>query len=299
MITFRYHIISIVAVFLALSIGVLFGATFIDQSIVDGLEAAQERLGDRNEELRTLIVELEDENDAFRTFAGATRDATVRGVLEGRRVVTIRFDDTPDQLAESMDGTLNAAGAQVDGRLDLTEQLDLASPETRARLAAALDVASDDPEALSGELAGQMAEALAGENPQVLPRLAEAGLIRGGTAAQEVPVEGAPAQDPPAVVVLGGEVSGTFNDRVVVPLARALSERGVVTAVGVPGKTGVILQSLRGDTDLRVVTVDGVDLAMGQSLMALGLQAALQGQFGMYGTGEGATTSVPLPSPDS
>lgn len=308
MITFRYHIVSIVAVFLALSVGVLFGATFIDQSIVDGLEATQERLGDRNEQLRNLILEVEDENEHLRTFARATRDATVSGVLEGQPVVTIRFDDTPDGLVESMERTLAAAGARLDGTLTLTEQLDLTSAESRARLATALDAPSEDPQALAVELARQLVEALSGVNPQVLPRLAEAGLVRGDVAltplgedapAEGPPADGVPAETLPAVVVLGGEVSPEFGERVVVPLARALSGEEVVTAVGVPGRTGVILEALRSDRDLRIVTVDGVESAMGQVSMALGLRAALEGQFGAYGTGEGATASVPTPSPET
>lgn len=301
MITFRYHIVSIVAVFLALSVGVLFGATFIDQSIVDGLEATQERLGERNEQLRNVIVEVEDENEHLRTFTRATRDATVSGVLEGQPVVIVRFDGTPDGLVESMASTLAAAGARLDGTVTLTEQLDLTAAEARARLATALDAPSEDPEALSVELARQLVGALSGVNPQILPRLAEAGLIRGDVAlvplAEDAPAEDAPAQIPPAVVVLGAEISPEFGERVVVPLARALSGEEVVTAVGVPGRSGVILHALRSDTDLRIVTVDGADSAMGQASMALGLRAALDGQFGAYGTGDGATPSVPIPSP--
>ncbi|MEX2588503.1 MAG: copper transporter [Actinomycetota bacterium] len=299
MITFRYHIVSIVAVFLALSVGVLFGATFIDQSIVDGLEATQERLGDRNEQLRNRTLDLEGRNEQFQTFAGVTRDATVRGVLEGQPVVTIKFDGTSDQVLESLTRTLDAAGARLDGTLTLTEQLDMSADETRERLRAALDTSIENPEALSVELARHVAEALAGINPQVLPRLAEAGLIRGNVSLPAL-AEDAPAQEPgpglPAVVVVGGEVSPTFNARVIVPVTRALAEQDIVTVVGVPGRTGATLQSLRSG-DLRVVTVDGIEFAMGQSLVALGLRGALDGQFGRYGTGEGATAAVPIPGP--
>lgn len=297
MITFRYHIVSIVAVFLALSVGVLFGATFIDQSIVDGLEATQERLGDRNEQLRDRIVDLEGQNDQFRAFAGATRNVTVRGVLQDQPVVTIQLEGTPGDTAESIASTLESAGARQLGVLTLTDQLDLTSEETRARLAEAMEISSEDPQALSFELVRQLAEALAGENPQILPVLAEAGLVRGEIDSVAPGTEEAPVVGPPAVVILGGETSRTFSSRIVTPLVRALSERNLVSAVGVPGDAGVVLDTLRRDSDLRVTTVDGVESAMGQSALALGLRAALEGQFGMYGTGEGATTSVPIPEP--
>ncbi|MBW3591124.1 MAG: copper transporter, partial [Actinobacteria bacterium] len=143
-----------------------------------------------------------------------------------------------------------------------------------------------------------LVEALSGVNPQILPRLAEAGLVRGDVALMPL-ADDAPVQIPPAVVMLGAEVSPAFGERVVVPLARALSGEEVVTAVGVSGRTGVILEALRSDRDLRIVTVDGVESAMGQVSMALGLRAALEGQFGAYGTGDGATASVPTPSPET
>lgn len=295
MISFRYHVVSIVAVFMALAVGVLFGATFIDQNIVAGLEATQARLGDRNEQLRDRIVELEGRNDQFANFTAATRDATVRTVLAEQPVVLIRFDATPDQTMESVAATLNAAGARMDGSMTLTEGLDLSSDDTQARLAAALDFPSEDPEALSVELSSQLADALRGANPGVVQRLAEAGLVRSDVVLPVPAAEGVPPEVLPIVAMLGGEVTQAFNDRVVVPLATALSERGLVTGVAVPGTSGLILESLRSESELRLVTVDSVDLAAGQSALALGLRAAMGGQFGMYGTGEGATMAVPIP----
>ena len=37
MINFRFHIVSLIAVFLALALGVVMGSTVIDRAIVDGL----------------------------------------------------------------------------------------------------------------------------------------------------------------------------------------------------------------------------------------------------------------------
>lgn len=297
MITFRYHVVTLLAVFLALAVGVLFGATFIDQNIVAGLEASQERLGDRNEQLRDLILELEGENEQFRAFNAATRDATVRGSLADQPVIVVRFDATPDQMVESVTATLRAAGARLDGVLTFGEALDLTAEDTQARLATAMDFPSEDPEALAVELARQLTEAFTGANPEVLPRLAEAGLVRGEATLPDVAAGTPEATVAPAIVILGGEVSAAFRDRVVLPLARAFSSQGVVGAFGAPGAGGDVLELLRGDSELRIVTVDGAEFPMGQSALALGVRAALAGQFGRYGTGEGATTAVPIPPP--
>src|SRR5688500_16789890 len=106
MITFRYHVVTLVAVFMAIGLGVLFGATFIDQNIVDSLRATQARLGDRNETLRGRIVDLENENEALQTFTGSTRDIVVRGTLQDVPVVLVTFDSTPGEALDAVRETL-------------------------------------------------------------------------------------------------------------------------------------------------------------------------------------------------
>ena len=65
MINFRYHIISIVAVFLALAVGVVMGSAVIDKAVVQTLEDQQAAIDRRvdqvileNDQLRTSLEEL-------------------------------------------------------------------------------------------------------------------------------------------------------------------------------------------------------------------------------------------------
>ena len=44
MINFRFHIVSLTAVFLALGIGLMLGTTFLDTATVDSLRERQEEL---------------------------------------------------------------------------------------------------------------------------------------------------------------------------------------------------------------------------------------------------------------
>ena len=44
MVDFRYHVVSLVAVFLALGIGIVFGTTVIDRALLDNLDSNVERL---------------------------------------------------------------------------------------------------------------------------------------------------------------------------------------------------------------------------------------------------------------
>ena len=85
MVNLRYHIVSIVAVFLALAVGVLMGATVIDQGIVNvqktNLSTLETRLEDRRARVRELEAEVEDHNefldDIERPAAAQLLDAAV------------------------------------------------------------------------------------------------------------------------------------------------------------------------------------------------------------------------------
>lgn len=291
MITFRYHVVTLVAVFMAIGLGVLFGATFIDQNIVDGLRAAQVRLGDRNESLRDRILELERQNEAVETFASSTRDLIVRGALEDVSVVLVSFEATPGESLDAVRQTLTLAGGRFDGHVTLSDALDLRSEENRERLAAALGSNSDDAEALSQTLVTELGTALLGQNPNFLSRLVESELA-------STPVAiAAPLEPAPVVVVVGGEIPRELTNRVAVPLLRLFGETGTVAAAAAAGTEVNLLRQVRDDSDLRAVTVDSIDTPLSQSALAIGLRAALTGQFGHYGLAEGATTALPVTAP--
>ncbi|HEX2178408.1 MAG TPA: copper transporter [Actinomycetota bacterium] len=291
MITFRYHVVTLVAVFMAIGLGVLFGATFIDQNIVDGLRAAQVRLGDRNESLRDRILELERQNEAVETFASSTRDLIVRGALEDVSVVLVSFEGTPGESLDAVRQTLTLAGGRFDGHVTLSDGLDLRSEENRERLAAALGSDSDDAEALSQTLVTELGTALLGQNPNFLSRLVERELA-------STPVAIAAPLDPaPVVVVVGGDIPREVTNRVAVPLLRLLGETSTVAAAAASGTEVNLLRQIRGDSDLQAVTVDSIDTPLSQSALAIGLRAALAGQFGHYGLAEGATTALPVTGP--
>lgn len=286
MITFRYHVVTLVAVFMAIGLGVLFGATFIDQNIVDSLRATQARLGDRNEALRGRIVSLEDQNEALLAFTGTTRDLVVPGALQDVPVVLVTFESTPGEALDSVRDTLTLAGARIDGQLTLSNRLDLRSAGAREAVAATLGLSTDDPGILSEALVTELGAALAGRNPEVLSQLLSAELASAPIALQQ-------GQQTPAMVMVGGSLSREINDRIAVPLAGVLGAQGVTAAVEA-GTDVQMLKPIRENSDLRVVTVDSIDMPLGQSALAIGLKAAIAGQFGHYGIGEGATTALPV-----
>lgn len=291
MITFRYHVVTLVAVFMAVGVGVLFGATFIDQNIVSGLKSTQARLGTRNETLRERIIALEKQKEGLIQFAGSIKDVSVAGQLKDRPVLLVVFDSTPAQLLEGTTQTLGTSGARITGTLTFTDRLGLADESARKDLATVLGTISGQADPLAELLVSRFVRQLQGQDAGVIQKLIDSGLVKGQLNPPPEPA-GGPAPANPAVVVLAGQTSGAFNDRIIYPLLTRLGESAVVTAVAEVQTTERLLRRVRDDK-LTVVTVDGAETAVGQTALVLGLKAALNGRFGSYGTGKGASTSLP------
>jgi hypothetical protein len=294
LITFRYHVVTLVGVFLALGVGVLFGVSFIDQSTVEGLKGAQTRLGARNEELRDRIVALEKQNEAYRTYVSSSRDLIVRGALRDHPVLIIAFESTPVASVDAVTQTIQLAGARLDGPVTLSDMLDLKTDEGRRKLASLLEASSTEPRTLSEGIVSRLAAAATGRDLTFLQTLIDGGMASGRLpAAGSVPEDARP-ELAGAVVIVGGEGSKELNERLVMPLTRALAGGPVTTAVTEAESVSLrVVGPLREAGDLNVITVDGVDTPLGQAALAAGLQAGFQGQFGNYGLGDGATSALP------
>ena len=89
MIDFRYHLVSIVAIFLALTVGIVMGSTVLQEPLIKSAEetTAQLRLG--KEELRRENVSLQERESGYDAFVTAATPELVRGALAGERVVIV------------------------------------------------------------------------------------------------------------------------------------------------------------------------------------------------------------------
>lgn len=142
MLNFRFHIVSLVAVFLALAIGIIMGSTVIDRALVDTLE-------DQQQSLRADLDDLTGENASLRQELGDLREAGDRLASEGGErllsgalaevpvlVVAVRGVDSG--LLDDLGVLLATSGAADQGTLWLTDRLSLVDEEAVADLAAVL-----------------------------------------------------------------------------------------------------------------------------------------------------------------
>lgn len=204
MYSFRYHLASLTAVFLALGLGLVIGASLADGGALGEEQWAviseiESRLG----ELREENARLTEERARYAATAAYHDEAWVQigadwiGDALGDRHVTLFALQADAALAEGVKDLLRALGARV----------------TPVLLA--------DSTAVNADLADPLALYLMG---QAVPPSAEA-LIAEGALAPAV-------LDPPDMVVILSGVSSPLTE----PLTARLAQNGIRGAVGVTGQ---------------------------------------------------------------
>jgi hypothetical protein len=141
-INFRYHLISLVAVFLALAVGVVMGSAVIDKAVVETLEDQQRTIAERvdqaiaeNEGLRAELSEVQDRSQRL------SDEATPRllaDTLDGVPVLVLATRGVAPEAIDATVALLDTAGAEHEGTLWFTDRLALTTDEERRDLARAL-----------------------------------------------------------------------------------------------------------------------------------------------------------------
>lgn len=302
MISWRYHLVSIVAVILALALGVLAGATVIGDRFVDQLrnqtDSAQQRT-DVAEAEAAQLREFVQEAVQYLT-AGKLVEAT--GV--GPEVVLVTQEPVDTAMRDQVLQSLEDAGADVVARLTATEKL--TNPDAQADLAALVDRPGIDPSALPAALAAMLGARLKGLSTQtdgtdlleevdpfvVIDPARDVDLRDVGGPSTIVVVfandAGDPVLDPQSFLMpFTGELVTAPSINVAVGEGTA-SELGFVAAVREDGEVF---------PDGVLVTVDDLDEAIGRAALVLGLANLLAspGDGGDYG--ENGSGFLPPPPP--
>jgi len=168
MINLRYHIISIVAVFLALGIGLALGSTFISSAVVSRLEGEIDQLRTERDGLREgsaeLTAELETLVAELDQFEEAALPIVAQGRLDGSRVVLMAVEGVDDETIRDAEVALQGSAAEFVGTLWATGSFDLSDAQNREDLASVLG-SSPNEVRLRRALQQSMAEALLPTEP--------------------------------------------------------------------------------------------------------------------------------------
>ncbi len=312
MIDFRYHLVSLIAVFLAVALGIIIGTTALNEPIladienqVADLEQDKRALEDRTQQLQTQV----DTADAFGTTVAP---ALVDGTLAGRTVLLVSAsEEVAPETVEQVTALVGEAGGSVSGAISLRPEYSdpstassLQSYATGGGLPAGIELpATNDAGQLTGGLVGQVLM----RSPDGAPTdgSAVSSVLSGLTALDVLSQDSdtvAPADY--AIVLTAGADDGddaAERNESLVELVSALDAAGSGAVVagdtasaGENGLVGVI----RADPTVSaaISTVDNVGTAAGRISTILALGSEGQGTSGKYGTGEDTQPVPPVPA---
>jgi hypothetical protein len=312
-INFRYHVVSLTAVFLALAIGLVVGTAALNGPVADSLNNQVTSLRKDNTQLRDTVSNLEEQLTREEDFATEAAPMLLAGKLTNRRVLLLTLPSGRDQ-ADAVRAMLVTAGATVTGRIDVQdafvapqnaeELLYLATQAAQPTIpTTGLPSNSNGVETASALLArGVLDQAQGTTGTQIAPAdltamlaaYEKAGYI-GYADAEKDKVTG-PAQ---VVVVVSGlpytDQESAKKDEAVVTMVSQFDRTGAVVVAGNGASDGNVIAAIRGDSALSktISTVDNANTVAGQVVTALATADATQNKIGQYGLGAGAGSLMP------
>jgi hypothetical protein len=267
----RYHAASLIAVFLALSIGILIGAQFGGDALTNTRKDLEHSLVGNLQDARSRADELSAELNRSDEFSERVYPVLTRDRLSGRRFAIIALGGLPSDITSDVEDALGPTGAKLVGVGVVREPVDvngLASDLAKTRFA---DLRTN-PDALT-ELGTGLGRqlALGGTLPEVVRgRLFSRasgtfGGLDGVIVVRDQPEDMGPVQRSRANQLESALMSGITATRV--------PGVGIEATTTEPSSVSFFQSS-----DLS--SVDDVDLTAGQLAMVFGMLGA-EGSFGV------------------
>lgn len=286
MINLRYHIVSIVAVFLALGVGILLGSAVLSGALIDRLESDISTAREARNEAQQRAEGVENELDRSGDLIEALAPRVTEGVLAGAQVLFVSGESEADWHAKVRDA-ITDAGAESVGEFELTTKWRLEEAAHRQELVAAfgeIDVAERN---TARDAALRLGELLSGDVRDLLSRLSDAGFVRSAPADADAAFPPFGAQ----VVVLASTDQVPLTELAV----GASHVTGTLAVAGSPEALGFV-GALRGrdDATARLATFDAAASDPAGVGIIMSLLAATENAGGHFGRAQGLTY---LPAP--
>jgi Copper transport outer membrane protein, MctB len=121
----RYHATSLIAVFLALAIGILIGAEFGGDALTSTRKNLEASLVNNLQDARSKTDELSGELGRSNEFADRVYPVLTRDRLDGKRIAIVALGDLPSEEAAAVEEALAPTGARLVGVGVVREPVDL------------------------------------------------------------------------------------------------------------------------------------------------------------------------------
>jgi len=314
-ISFRYHIVSIVSLFLALAVGVALGGGplkgEVDNTLVEQVESDRKAKA----ELRAQIAALSSGNGFTDEFATQAAPELLGGSLDGRAVTLLVLPGTADSTVTTMAELVETAGGSVGGTVRAGDGLvDVGNKQLVDELGSQLldgvnDVTVPEDAGTYDRLGALLARAVAtDEDGGARVDDASNSILSGLSTADLMSPAGDLTRRGSLVLVLTGGGAEDASERegtgaVVTALVAALDNAtdGVVVAGPVAAARGEgVVDSVRREvvTAQEVSTVDTLDRVAAQVVAVMALAEQAEGESGHYGSVDAADGVMPAPASD-
>jgi hypothetical protein len=318
-IDFRYHLVSLISVFLALAVGIALGAGPLKESIGDTLTGQVDQLRSEKDTLRTELDASAAELAASEAYITAAGPALVDGTLTDRRVAVVLLGEVDGDTLTGIEEQLTAAGATITARATLTSEWSSTSLRSFRQALVANLADYLDPQPASGDsvetsLAEALVQGLTGADPASPDTLTTdastlLSLLNSGDDPLVTYGDGITTPADAVVLVSDGvvvtdatsdatpdadETQAALDAQIALAeVAQARSEGAVV--VDGPADEDSLVAAIRADEDASgtVTTVSGADAIAGRVSVPLALNARIGGTNGHYGVGDDLT---PIPT---
>ncbi|HEX2902667.1 MAG TPA: copper transporter [Jatrophihabitans sp.] len=301
MISFRYHLVSLICVFLGIALGVVIGTAALNGAVVGDLRR-------QNTDLKATAAARADQNQALQAKGNAANElAQAFGArisnkaLAGKKVVLVGLPGATKAMKEAIGNQITAAGGSVNGSVQLSKDFDdprrgndIQSLATSGAHPITLQLPqTDNPGTLAGSLLGfvllghgsatDLTTVLAGFNTLNMLQV-DSGATTGSNAAVLVGAGGLPKADEGGAMLLSfiTQFGTQGGPTVVAGDAASADNNGVV---------GLVRSD--GSAQKAVSTVDDADTSLGQLTVALTVADTLAGRKGNYGAANGADALLP------
>lgn len=310
MINFRYHVVSLTAVFLALAIGLVVGTAALNGPAVDALNDRVNGIGRQNQQLRDQVNHLKADANTQEQFATQAAPVILADKLRNRRVVVVSLP-AASKYAKDVIDTLQVGGAKITAQVEIEDKftdpannsqlLDLATITRPVSVSEPASPNTDGVQTSTALLSAVLLDRPTGQ--PAIPEDQRRTVLSAYTSGGWIVTTGNPAGPGEAVVLLTGapyvDHDAAKRNAAVVNLVDQVAHAGhlVIGSDGV-GTDGNAVTAIRRDPVLTktISTVDNIATPQGRVVVALATAEQLAGGAGHYGIGDGATALLPKPA---
>jgi hypothetical protein len=288
-INLRYHIVSIVAVFLALGIGLALGSTFVDSFLVNELEDQVNEFGlekalaiEEKLDAEEMVFEINAELDEIKAVV---RETLPEGKLDGSSWMILAPESLKNSEIFDLEMLLSRTSSEFYGFLWVNESLDLSDIKARNTVASELRLSSNSLAAVTKGLTFFIAKTLLdakniegvtglGSEPVITQ------LIRAGLLTYQGSKESQIGNSNIGLLLVSDVANNALNQNLFLPLLKKIVDEGLagstvaIEMATADSLTDEFVEEVRSDPQLAssVSTANDVNSFMGQIVLLSSLE---------------------------